>query len=88
MTVTCHIQPNHITIGDKLTVNILGRDIEAQVAALRQVRFSSGGIGFVLTMNRQALATAQPALTDGQLNVSGEKLSSGSCCSIICVSLV
>ncbi len=45
-------------IGDTITVNILGRDIEAEIAALREVSFENAGIGFILTMNEAALAGA------------------------------
>jgi len=47
-----------IGIGDRITVNILGRDITAEIAALRDVRFENAGIGFVLTLSRNALAGA------------------------------
>ncbi|MDG4649588.1 drug:proton antiporter [Roseibacterium sp. SDUM158017] len=45
-------------IGDEITVNVLGRDITASIAALREVKFENAGIGFVLTMSRNALARA------------------------------
>jgi putative ABC transport system permease protein len=45
-------------LGDKITVNILGRDIEAEITSLRDVDFSTAGIGFVLTLNPAALAGA------------------------------
>lgn len=47
-----------LKLGDVLTVNILGRDIEARVASFRQVDFSTAGIGFVMSMNPGALAGA------------------------------
>ncbi|WJY22099.1 FtsX-like permease family protein [Fontisubflavum oceani] len=47
-----------LTIGDEITVNILGRDITAEIAALREVDFSNAGIGFILTMSQNALAGA------------------------------
>jgi len=47
-----------LTLGDTLTVNVLGRDIEAEIAALREVRFENAGIGFVLTLSQNALAGA------------------------------
>lgn len=47
-----------LAIGDTLTVNILGRDIEATIAAFREVSFENAGIGFVLTMSQTALAGA------------------------------
>ncbi len=47
-----------LEIGDTLTVNVLGRDIEATVANFREVDFSSGGMGFIFSMNPGALAGA------------------------------
>ncbi len=47
-----------LKLGDRLTVNVLGRDIEAEITSLRDVDFSSAGMGFVLTMNPKALAGA------------------------------
>lgn len=48
----------NLQLGDRLTVNILGRDIEAVVTSFRSVDFSSIGIGFILAMNPSALANA------------------------------
>jgi putative ABC transport system permease protein len=47
-----------LTIGDELTVNILGRDITARITSFRVVDFSNAGIGFVMTMNPAALRGA------------------------------
>ncbi|RBP92813.1 putative ABC transport system permease protein [Rhodobacter sp. 140A] len=47
-----------LKLGDRITVNILGRDIEATITSLRDVDFSTAGIGFVLTLNPAALAGA------------------------------
>ena len=47
-----------LTIGDTITVNILGRDIAAEIAALREVSFENARIGFVVTMSQNALAGA------------------------------
>lgn len=47
-----------IGIGDEITVNILGRDITAPITSLREVDFSSVGMGFVLLMNPSAVASA------------------------------
>ena len=47
-----------LTLGDRITVNVLGRDIEAEITSLRDVDFSTAGIGFVLTLNPAALAGA------------------------------
>ncbi|MEL6954597.1 MAG: FtsX-like permease family protein [Pseudomonadota bacterium] len=45
-------------LGDTITVNVLGRDIVAEIAALREVDFSNAGIGFILTFSQNALAGA------------------------------
>ena len=47
-----------LTLGDDITVNILGRDITAEVSSFREVDFSTAGIGFILSMNPGALAGA------------------------------
>ncbi|MCF1707587.1 FtsX-like permease family protein [Tabrizicola sp. J26] len=47
-----------LKLGDKLTVNILGRDIVGTITSFRQVDFSTGGMGFVMTMNPAALKGA------------------------------
>ena len=47
-----------LELGDTLTVNILGRDITATIASLREVDFETAGIGFVMSMNPAALAAA------------------------------
>lgn len=44
-----------LKLGDSLTVNVLGRDITATVTSFREVDFSTGGIGFILSMNPAAL---------------------------------
>lgn len=47
-----------LDLGDSLTINVLGRDIEAGIASFREVDFSTAGIGFILSMNPAALAGA------------------------------
>ena len=47
-----------LKLGDKMTVNILGREIEAEITSFREVDFSNAGMGFVMTMNQAALAGA------------------------------
>jgi putative ABC transport system permease protein len=47
-----------LKLGDKLTVNILGRDIEATITSFRKVDFSSAGMGFVMVMSPSAVAGA------------------------------
>ncbi len=47
-----------LSIGDEITINILGRDIVATLASFREVHFETAGIGFVISMNPGALAGA------------------------------
>jgi putative ABC transport system permease protein len=47
-----------LKLGDKIAVNVLGRDIEAEITSFREVDFSSGGMGFVLTLNAASVAGA------------------------------
>ncbi|WP_211300995.1 ABC transporter permease [Aliiruegeria haliotis] len=47
-----------LALGDRITVNILGRDITARVTSFREVDFSTAGIGFIMSMNPAALAGA------------------------------
>jgi putative ABC transport system permease protein len=47
-----------LALGDTLTLNILGREITGTLASFREVDFSTAGIGFILSMNPQALAGA------------------------------
>ncbi|ANT60334.1 drug:proton antiporter [Salipiger sp. CCB-MM3] len=47
-----------LSLGDEITVNILGRDITAEITSFREVDFSTAGIGFVMTLNPAALAGA------------------------------
>lgn len=47
-----------LKLGDAITVNILGRDIDAEITSFREVDFSTAGIGFILSLNPAALAGA------------------------------
>ena len=47
-----------LSLNDEITVNILGRDIVATIANLREVDFSSAEMGFVMTLNPSAVAGA------------------------------
>ena len=47
-----------LILGDKLTVNVLGRPISGTVTSFREVDFSTAGMGFVLTMNPAAIQAA------------------------------
>ncbi|WP_347311415.1 ABC transporter permease [Defluviimonas sp. SAOS-178_SWC] len=47
-----------LKLHDKVTVNVLGRDIEAEITSFREVDFGTAGIGFVMLMNPAALQGA------------------------------
>ncbi|MFN4155100.1 MAG: ABC transporter permease [Paracoccaceae bacterium] len=47
-----------LKLGDTITTNILGRDITATITSFRDVDFSTGGMGFIMTLNPAALAGA------------------------------
>ena len=47
-----------LKLGDSLTINVLGRDITAQIASFREVDFSTAGMGFVITMNPASVSAA------------------------------
>lgn len=47
-----------LKLGDRITVNVLGRDVEAEITSFREVDFSTAGIGFVMVLNPAALAGA------------------------------
>lgn len=48
----------NLKLGDILTVNVLGRDIDATITSFREVNFSTAGIGFVMSMSPGALQGA------------------------------
>jgi putative ABC transport system permease protein len=47
-----------LSLGDRLTVNILGRDITAEITSFREVDFSTAGMGFVMAMTPAAVESA------------------------------
>lgn len=47
-----------LKLHDRVTVNVLGRDIEAEITSFREVDFGTGGIGFVMAMDPAALQGA------------------------------
>ncbi len=47
-----------LKLGDRMTINVLGREILGEVTSFREVNFSSGGMGFVLSVNAAALQGA------------------------------
>ena len=48
----------NLVLGDMLTINILGRDIDAIITSFRVVDFSTVGMGFIIAMNPSALQGA------------------------------
>ena len=47
-----------LALGDRITVNIMGRDITAELTSLREVDFSTAGMAFIMVMNPTALEAA------------------------------
>jgi putative ABC transport system permease protein len=47
-----------LSLGDTLTLNVLGRDITSRITSFREVDFSGAGMGFVLSMNPTAIQGA------------------------------
>ncbi|MBV7410834.1 ABC transporter permease [Maritimibacter sp. DP1N21-5] len=47
-----------LSLGDTMTINILGREITGTLASFRDVDFSSAAMNFTITMNPSALAGA------------------------------
>ena len=47
-----------LVIGDEMTVNVLGREVSARIASLREVDWRSLGINFVMVFSPNALAAA------------------------------
>ncbi|MFD1787060.1 ABC transporter permease [Sphingomonas floccifaciens] len=52
-----------IGVGDTLTVSILGREITARIASLRQVNWDTMGFNYVLVFSPNTLITAPHSLT-------------------------
>ncbi|WP_394653771.1 ABC transporter permease [uncultured Sphingomonas sp.] len=52
-----------VRVGDTLTVSILGREIEARIASLRQVNWDTMGFNYVLVFSPVTLASAPHSLT-------------------------
>ena len=48
----------HVRIGDTISVNVLGREITARIASLRDIRWQSGAMNFTFVFSPNALAGA------------------------------
>ncbi|ACB94479.1 ABC transporter permease [Beijerinckia indica] len=59
-----------LSLGDRLTVNVLGREIEAKIANLRKVNWQNFGINFVLVFSPATFAGA-PATDLATLTLPG-----------------
>ncbi len=53
----------NIGVGDTLTVSILGREIDARIASLRQINWDTMGFNYVLVFSPAALINAPHSLT-------------------------
>ena len=51
----------NLSVGDKITINVLGRNITAKIAALREVQWETLGINFVFVFSPNTFATAPHA---------------------------
>lgn len=47
-----------LKLGDEITLNILGRDLTAEITSFREVDFSTAGMGFIMILNEAALVNA------------------------------
>ncbi|MCF8709484.1 ABC transporter permease [Rhizorhapis sp. SPR117] len=53
----------NLDVGDTLTVSVLGREIEARIASLRQINWDTMGFNYVMVFSPSALANAPHSLT-------------------------
>ncbi|MEM7216054.1 MAG: ABC transporter permease [Pseudomonadota bacterium] len=62
-----------LTIGDRITINVLGRNISAEIASLREVQWETLGINFVFVFSPNTFAGAPHAhLATLTSNVTGD----------------
>ena len=52
--------PMDVGVGDTMTLNIFGRDVTAEIANLREIDWSQGGLNFVALFAPGALEAARP----------------------------
>ncbi len=69
-----------LQIGDEITVNIMGRDLTAKIANLRQLAFSDMSLNFVMVWSPNALSNAPHTFLS---TVYAERSAEGSLLSII-----
>ncbi len=66
-----------LSLGDTITVNVLGREVTGTIANFRELDFRSGGIGFVMTFSPNAFSGAPHtfiATVNADRNVEGAVL--------------
>lgn len=59
-----------VGVGDEMTVNILGREITARIASLRQINWDTMGFNYILVFSPNTLAAAPHSLT-GTITLPG-----------------
>lgn len=52
-----------VGVGDTMTVSILGREIEARIASLREIHWDTMGFNYIMVFSPSALAAAPHSLT-------------------------
>ena len=57
----------YLAIGDEITMNVLGREISAKVASLRDIRWQSGAMNFTFVFSENAL-TGAPGISLATVN--------------------
>ena len=61
-----------VGVGDKLTVSVLGREIEARIASLRKVNWETMGLNYILVLSPSALEGA-PHTFAATISMDGER---------------
>ncbi len=67
-----------VDVGDEMTVNILGREITARIASLRQINWDTMGFNYILVFSPNTLASAPHSLTGTVTLPSGTGATAGS----------
>ncbi|MEZ5654860.1 MAG: FtsX-like permease family protein [Sphingobium sp.] len=61
-----------LDVGDTLTVSVLGREIEARIASLRQINWDTMGFNYVMVFSPSGLSSAPHSLT-ATVTLSGDQ---------------
>lgn len=65
-----------VDVGDEMTVNILGREITARIASLREINWDTMGFNYLLVFSPNTLASAPHSLT-GTVTLPSGKTAAG-----------